>query len=947
MDWIRIRGARTHNLKQIDLDIPRGKLVAITGVSGSGKSSLAFDTIFAEGQRRYVESLSVYARQLLGQIEKPDVDLIEGLSPAIAIDQKGSARNPRSTVGTVTEIYDFLRLLFARIGQPHCPQCRSPLRRYTPQQMVDVIVNLPVGRRVLLLAPLTGESESVLSEIRRRGFVRARIDGTVYDLDEPVRLEKYQPHTIEAIVDRLIIRQTTDGTPALDRVRVADSVETALKLSGGQLIVQVIDGDEYLLSERYTCPQHGPLDLGQLEPRDFSFNSPQGSCPTCTGLGIVPEFDPALVIPDRSLPLLEAIAPWREGDANSQRYYRDMVRSFANHFGIDPTAPVSSLSPECLSALLYGTGGEPITLHYHVNGQPRSLEAEFEGVIPNLRRRLAGQGADGDSSVLEQYTTPRACPACAGTRLRAEVRAILIAGRSIADVHQMTIGEAFAWASWLLEQAQLSPRDQTIARPIVHEITQRLRFLQEVGLAYLTLDRTTMTLSGGEMQRVRLATQLGAGLSGVLYVLDEPSSGLHPRDHDRLLATLFHLRDLGNSLVVVEHDEATIRAADWIVDIGPGAGPRGGEVVVNGSLPDLLQNPRSLTGQYLSGQRRIPLPAQRRQPNGRWLELRGCRANNLKNIDVRIPLGCFVVVSGVSGSGKSSLIGDTLAPRLSQLLHGGKTRAGEHDALLGIEHLERVVVVDQSPIGRTPRSNPATYSRIFDTIRQLFAATNEAKARGYDAARFSFNVKGGRCEHCAGEGLIQVEMQFLPDLFVPCDVCHGTRYNRETLDIRYRGLNIAEVLDLTIADALDFFARVPTIAERLQTLHDVGLDYLKLGQPAPTLSGGEAQRIKLAAELSRRSNGHTLYILDEPTTGLHLADIDRLLFVLQRLVDAGNTVLVIEHQLDLIAAADWVIELGPEGGERGGYLIGAGPPETIAAIPVSPTGAYLRQKLAF
>ncbi|WP_322821999.1 excinuclease ABC subunit UvrA [Chloroflexus sp.] len=947
MDWIRIRGARTHNLKQIDLDIPRGKLVVITGVSGSGKSSLAFDTIFAEGQRRYVESLSVYARQLLGQLEKPDVDLIEGLSPAIAIDQKGSARNPRSTVGTVTEIYDFLRLLFARIGQPHCPRCRSPLRRYTPQQMVDLIVNLPAGRRVLLLAPLTGESESILSEIRRRGFVRARIDGTVYDLDEPVRLEKYRPHTIEAIVDRLIVRQTTDGTPALDRVRVADSVETALKLSGGQLIVQVIDGEEYLLSERYTCPQHGPLDLGQLEPCDFSFNNPHGSCPTCTGLGVVPEFDPALVIPDRNLPLLEAIAPWREGDANSQHYYRDLLRSFANHFGIDPTAPVSSLSPECLSALLYGTRGEPITLHYHVNGQSRSLEAEFEGVIPNLRRRLTGQRTDGDPSVLEQYTTPRTCPACIGTRLRAEVRAILIADHSIADVHQMTIGEAFAWASRLVEQVQLSPREQTIARPIVHEITQRLRFLQEVGLAYLTLDRTTMTLSGGEMQRVRLATQLGAGLSGVLYVLDEPSSGLHPRDHDRLLATLFHLRDLGNSVVVVEHDEATIRAADWIVDIGPGAGPRGGEVVVNGSLADLLQNPHSLTGQYLSGQRRICLPAQRRQPNGRWLELRGCRANNLKNIDVGIPLGCFVAVSGVSGSGKSSLIGDTLAPRLSQLLHGGKMRAGEHDVLLGIEHLERVVVVDQSPIGRTPRSNPATYSRIFDAIRQLFAATNEAKVRGYDAARFSFNVKGGRCEHCAGEGLIQVEMQFLPDLFVPCDVCHGTRYNRETLDIRYRGLNIAEVLDLTIAEALDFFARVPTIAERLQTLHDVGLDYLKLGQPAPTLSGGEAQRIKLAAELSRRSNGHTLYILDEPTTGLHLADIDRLLFILQHLVDAGNTVLIIEHQLDLIAAADWVIELGPEGGDRGGYLIGAGPPDIIAGIPGSPTGAYLRQKLAF
>ncbi len=940
MSWIRIRGARTHNLKQIDLDIPRGKFVVITGVSGSGKSSLAFDTIFAEGQRRYVESLSVYARQLLGQLEKPDVDLIEGLSPAIAIDQKGGARNPRSTVGTITEIYDFLRLLFARIGQPHCPHCQTPLRRYTPQQMVDLIVNRPTGQRLLLLAPVPGESEAVLNDIRRRGFVRARIDGVVHDLDEPIRLEKYRSHTIEAVVDRLIIRQTADGTPALDRVRVADSVETALKLSGGQLIIHVVDGEEQLLSEHYTCPQHGPLELSKLEPRDFSFNTPQGACTSCHGLGVVPEIDPALVIPDRDQPLLEAIVPWRESE-----YYRDVLRSFAAHFNIDPNTPVRALRPELLGALLYGTGGEPMTLQYHLRGQMRSIETDFEGVIPNLRRRLTEQRATGESSPLEQYTTPRTCPTCNGTRLRPEARSVLIAGHSIADIHHMTIGAALQWANQLHEQAQLRPHEQTIARPIVHEITQRLRFLQEVGLAYLTLDRTVMTLSGGELQRVRLATQLGAGLSGVLYVLDEPSSGLHPRDHDRLLNTLLQLRDLGNTVIVVEHDEATIRAADWIVDIGPGAGPHGGEVLVSGSLNDVIACPRSLTGQYLGGQRRIPIPAQRRPTQGRWLELRGCRANNLKNIDVRIPLGCFVVFSGVSGSGKSTLVMDTLAPRLSQLLHNSHMRAGEHDALLGYEHLERMIVVDQSPIGRTPRSNPATYSRIFDQIRQLFAATNEAKARGYDATRFSFNVKGGRCEHCAGEGLIQVEMQFLPDLFVPCDVCGGTRYNRETLDIRYRGLNIAEVLDLTVAEALEFFARVPSIAERLQALHDVGLDYLKLGQPAPTLSGGEAQRIKLATELGRRGNGHTLYILDEPTTGLHSADIERLLGVLQRLVDAGNTVLVIEHHLDLIAAADWVIELGPEGGEKGGYVIGTGSPETIAAQPDSPTGTYLRQRL--
>ncbi len=944
MDWIRIRGARTHNLKQIDLDIPRGKLVVFTGVSGSGKSSLAFDTIFAEGQRRYVESLSIYARQLLGQLEKPDVDLIEGLSPAIAIDQQGSTRNPRSTVGTVTEIYDFLRLLFARIGQPHCPQCATPLRRYTPQQMVDLIVNLPAGQRVQLLAPVGGEPETALAEIRRRGFVRARIDGIVRDLDEPIRLEKYRAHTIEAVVDRLIIRRTADGAPALDRVRVADSVETALKLSGGQLIVQLLDGDELMLSERYTCPQHGPIELGKLEPRDFSFNNPHGACSTCDGLGVVPEIDPTLVIPDRRLPLIEAIAPWRDGDPGSQQYYRDVLTSFARHFGIDPQTPVQALAPDIVGALLYGTGGEPITLHYHVNGKLRSIEREFEGVIPNLRRRLTEQRASNEPSPLEQYTTSRPCPTCAGTRLRPEARAVTVAGVSIADIHRMSIATALEWAQYLLEQPW-SAREQAIARPIVHEITQRLQFLSEVGLNYLTLDRATMTLSGGEMQRVRLATQVGAGLSGVLYVLDEPSSGLHPRDHDRLLATLLRLRDLGNSVLVVEHDEATIRAADWIVDMGLGAGPHGGEVLVSGSLADVLACPRSLTGDYLSGRRTIPYPAQRRPTNGPWLELRGCRANNLKNIDVRIPLGCLVVVSGVSGSGKSSLISDTLAPRLSQLLNGSQARPGEHDALLGVEHLERVIVVDQHPIGRTPRSNPATYSRIFDPIRNLFAATNEAKARGYDASRFSFNIKGGRCEHCAGEGLIQVEMQFLPNLFVTCDVCGGTRYNRETLDIRYRGLNIAEVLDLTVAEALDFFARVPAIAERLQALRDVGLDYLKLGQPAPTLSGGEAQRLKLATELSRRHSGHTLYILDEPTTGLHFADIERLLTVLQRLVTAGHTVVVVEHQLDVIAAADWVIELGPDGGERGGYLIGAGPPEAIAALAESPTGHYLRERL--
>jgi len=964
MDWIVVRGAREHNLKNIDVRIPRNRLVVLTGVSGSGKSSLAFDTIFAEGQRRYVESLSSYARQFLGQLEKPDVDAIDGLSPAIAIDQKSGSRNPRSTVGTVTEIYDFLRLLFARIGRPHCPQCGRPLARQLPQQMVDAVLALPEGSRVLILAPIVraqkGEHQAVFDDLRRRGYVRVRVDGTVHELDEPLKLEKYRPHTIDVVVDRLVIRHP--ARPAMehqappapadhpDRVRLSDSIEAALKLGAGQLVVQVVGGAELIFAEQYACPQHGPVSLGSLEPRDFSFNNPQGACPTCGGLGVVQEFDPALVIPDRGKSLREgAVVPWAESARASRRYYDDLLASLAEHLGFSLDVPVRTLPPEVVSALLYGTDGDVLTLRYHLAGKERQVQAPFEGVIPNLRRRIAEARDDSERDAVAQFMLPRTCGACGGARLRPEVRAVSVAGRTIGELARMTVCEALAWAGALQEQrgaaAELSERERLIAAPILKEVSARLSFLNTVGLGYLELDRSAVTLSGGESQRIRLATQVGAGLSGVLYVLDEPSIGLHPRDHSRLLELLLRLRDIGNSVLVVEHDEATIRAADWIVDIGPGAGAAGGELLASGPLAALLAAPRSLTGQYLSGQRSIPVPARRRAGNGKRLELRGAREHNLQNLDVSIPLGVFVVVTGVSGSGKSSLVIDTLYPRLAQLLHGARMRAGAHDTLYGVEHLDKVIAIDQSPIGRTPRSNPATYSKVFDPIRNLFAATNEARARGYDASRFSFNIKGGRCEACSGEGLIQVEMQFLPDLFVPCEVCGGARYNRETLDIRYRGKNIAEVLAMTVEEAAGFFARVPAINDRLQALRDVGLGYVTLGQPATTLSGGEAQRIKLASELARRATGRTLYILDEPTTGLHVADIAVLLQVLQRLVDAGNTVLVIEHNLDVIKSADWVIDIGPEGGSDGGRLVGCGTPEQIAALDASHTGAYLRPRL--
>jgi excinuclease ABC subunit A len=957
IDEIIVRGARVHNLKNIDVVIPRDKLVVITGLSGSGKSTLAFDTIFAEGQRRYVESLSAYARQFLGQLDKPDVDTIEGLSPAIAIDQKGISRNPRSTVGTITEIYDFLRLLYARVGRPHCPHDGRPLERQTVQQIVDAILALPDGSRLLLLGPLVrerkGEHQRLFEEARRNGFVRVRVDGAVRDLDEEIALDKHRAHTIEVVVDRLVIRTPAEASgDHPDRIRITDSVETALKLGGGTLIVAVVGGEERSFSQQYACPEHGPISLGALEPRDFSFNNPSGACPACDGLGVTREIDPDLVIPDKGLSLeAGAIAPWAQAARTQRRYFDEVVTSVAAYLGISLQTPVRDLPPEALGTLLYGSNGDLVPLRYTVRGEERRVEEPFEGVIPGMRRRLAETSDDAERTQIELYMSPRTCPTCGGARLRPEVLAVTVGGRSIAQIAALPVRDARPWADTLLDNAEradlperLSAREVTIARPILKEIRARLAFLVDVGIGYLTLDRAAATLSGGEAQRIRLATQIGAGLTGVLYILDEPSIGLHPRDHSRLLDTFRRLRDLGNSVIIVEHDEATIRAADWIVDIGPGAGERGGELIASGPIEAIIAESRSITGQYLGGRRAIPAPSRRRRAR-KSLTIRGAREHNLQQIDVTIPLGLFVVVTGVSGSGKSTLINDTLYPRLAQSLHGSRQRAGLHDAIEGIEQVDKVIAIDQSPIGRTPRSNPATYARVFDPIRQLFAQAPEARARGYDAGRFSFNIAGGRCEHCNGEGLMQIEMQFLPDLYVTCEVCNGARYNRETLDIRYRGRTIAEVLEMTIEEAAAFFERIPQIRDRLQTLIDVGVGYIRLGQSALTLSGGEAQRIKLATELARRATGRTIYILDEPTTGLHFADIEQLLGVLQRLVDAGNTVLVIEHDLDVIKCADWVIDLGPDGGDGGGRVVATGTPEEVARVDGSYTGQFLRSVL--
>jgi len=973
-DKLIVRGAREHNLKNITVEIPRDKLVVITGISGSGKSSLAFDTIFAEGQRRYVESLSAYARQFLGQMEKPDVDQIEGLSPAISIDQKGVSHNPRSTVGTVTEIYDYLRLLFARIGIPHCPNCGRRIAQQTPEQIVDAVLDLPEGSRILLLAPLVkarkGHHQRVFEDVRKAGFVRVRVNGEVRDVNEDIELDRYKQHTIEAVVDRLIVRH---GEHGLDRTRLADSVETALKLGAGMAIVTILDGDDkppqdILFSEHFACPECG-ISLGEIEPRTFSFNTPYGACPTCQGLGHRMEVDPDRVVPNPDLSISQgAIAPWARGLGGSspESYYYQTLQGVAEHYGFSVDIPWRELTRQQRQIALYGTNGEVITIKYRNKyGRSREWDTSYEGVINNLQRRYQETDSDWIRQEIEQYMTTRPCPTCNGARLKPEALAVTIAGKNIVDVTRMSVVEALKWVEALRgtqrEQgsqgefpsaphppgapASLSARELLIAGQILKEIGARLKFLVDVGLDYLTLDRSAGTLAGGEAQRIRLATQIGSQLMGVLYILDEPSIGLHQRDNARLIQTLLHLRDLGNTVLVVEHDEEMMRAADWIVDLGPGAGEHGGHVVCQGPLQNVVDCPDSLTGQYLAGKLQIPVPKRRRPGNGRYLEIKGAAENNLKAIDVRIPLGKFVCVTGVSGSGKSTLILEVLYKRLAQHFYKSHDKPGKHDQILGLDNLDKVIDIDQSPIGRTPRSNPATYTNVFTGIRDLFAQLPESRARGYAPGRFSFNVKGGRCEACQGDGILKIEMQFLPDIYIPCEVCKGARYNRETLQIQYKGKNIAEVLDMTVDEALNFFANIPALRRKLQTIADVGLGYIRLGQPAPTLSGGEAQRVKLSKELSRVATGNTLYILDEPTVGLHAADVVKLLQVLQKLVDKGNTVVVIEHNLDLVAASDWIIDLGPEGGDSGGRVIAEGTPEEIARMSHSYTGQFLREVL--
>jgi excinuclease ABC subunit A len=960
LDKIIIKGAREHNLKNIDLEIPRDKLVVLTGLSGSGKSSLAFDTIYAEGQRRYVESLSAYARQFLGQMEKPDVDYIEGLSPAISIDQKGASRNPRSTVGTVTEIYDYLRLLFARIGHPHCPNCGREIQQQTVEQIVDAVLNLPQGSRIMIMAPLVrdrkGEHQAIFEDIRKAGYVRVRVDGRLYDVSEQIDLDKNKKHTIEVVIDRLIISgeapNNGDGQQGNgDRARIADSIETALKLGAGIVLVSVIDGEELLFSEHFACVHCG-ISLGEIAPRTFSFNSPHGACPACTGLGTSLEIDPELVIPNKDLTLSEgAIQPFARM-STTESWYARVLEAVAKKYGFSMDMPVSKLKPEHLKIILYGTGGTTVTVRAENRyGHMREYEMAYEGVIPNLERRYKETDSDYMRMEIERYMASKPCPVCKGQRLKPESLAVTITGKNIVQVTRMSVVEALHWVEELqgtgtAGTSPLSPREQTIAYQILKEIKARLGFLADVGLDYLTIDRAAATLSGGEAQRIRLATQIGSSLMGVLYILDEPSIGLHQRDNRRLIRTLERLRDLGNTVLVVEHDEETIRSADWIVDLGPGAGEHGGHVVCSGPLQDIIACPDSITGQFLRGERHIPVPAVRRGGNGKALVIRGARENNLKNIDVTIPLGKFVCITGVSGSGKSTLIAEILYKRLAQVLYKARERPGDHDRIEGIEYLDKVINIDQSPIGRTPRSNPATYTGVFTPIRDIFATVPEARLRGYAPGRFSFNVKGGRCEACQGDGIVRIEMQFLPDVYVPCEVCKGKRYNRETLEIHYKGKNISEVLEMTVEEALSFFENIPAVKAKLTTLYDVGLGYIRLGQSATTLSGGEAQRVKLAAELSRRATGRTLYLLDEPTTGLHFADVERLLDVLNRLVDAGNTVLVIEHNLDVIKTADWIIDLGPEGGNLGGFVVAEGTPEMVANNESSYTGQFLRHVLA-
>ncbi len=930
---IIVKGARAHNLKNIDVAIPRDQMVVITGLSGSGKSSLAFDTIYAEGQRRYVESLSSYARQFLGQMDKPDVDVIEGLSPAISIDQKTASHNPRSTVGTVTEIYDYLRLLFAHIGKAHCPRCGRSVAPQTVSQMVDRLLVYPENTRLQIMAPVVrgrkGEHRNILEEIRKQGYVRVRVDGELRETSEEIKLSRHKKHTIEIVIDRLQCR------PGVAE-RMAESLETALKLSDGIVLIDVVGKEELLLSEKFACIECG-LNLPELAPRLFSFNNPQGACPACSGLGISLKVDPDLIIPDSSLSLREgAVEPW---DRSSNSIYFQMLKCVAEHFGFSMDTPFKKLEQRQVQTILYGSGKQRIRFRY-INrfGNRRSYEAPFEGVIPNLERRYQETQSDWAREEIENYMSRQPCSVCAGARLKPEALAVQVGGLNISQLTALNIGAAMEFLSRL----QLSQREQIIAQQILKELKSRLQFLIDVGLDYLTLNRTASTLSGGEAQRIRLATQIGSQLMGVLYILDEPSIGLHQRDNARLIATLKRLRDLGNTVIVVEHDENTIRSADYVLDIGPGAGGQGGLVVAAGTVTEIMTADSSLTGQYLSGRRQIKIPSRRRQPNGKYLTVKGASKHNLKNIDVSFPIGLFIGVTGVSGSGKSTLVNEILYRALARRLNGARTNPDGFRELCGTEGLDKVVEVSQAPIGRTPRSNPATYTGVFDDIRALFAATPEARARGYKPGRFSFNVKGGRCEACSGNGIIKIEMHFLSDVYVPCEVCRGKRYNRETLTIKYKGRTIADVLAMTVDEAAEFFAPIPRVHRRLLTLQDVGLGYITLGQPATTLSGGEAQRVKLATELARRSTGNTMYILDEPTTGLHMADCERLLTVLQRLVDGGNTVVVIEHNLDIIKSVDYIIDLGPEGGAGGGQVIAVGTPEKITTIEKSYTGRYLK-----
>ncbi|NOJ71303.1 excinuclease ABC subunit UvrA [Paenibacillus alvei] len=932
-EHIVIKGARAHNLKNIDVTIPRDKFVVLTGLSGSGKSSLAFDTIYAEGQRRYVESLSAYARQFLGQMEKPDVDSIDGLSPAISIDQKTTSRNPRSTVGTVTEIYDYLRLLFARIGHPHCPEHGIEITSQTVEQMVDRIMTYPERTKLQLLAPVIsgrkGEHKTVFADIQKQGFVRVRVDGEIRDVSETIELEKNRKHTIEVVVDRIVVKEDVQS-------RLADSIETALKLSGGKLIVDIIGEEELVFSSNLACPECG-FSIDELAPRMFSFNSPFGACPECDGLGMKMIVDPELLVPDRERTIEDgAFEAWAGSTSN---YYPQFLAAVCEHYGIATDVPVSQLDKEQMSKLMNGTGGEKVRFRYENDfGHKKEAYVPFEGIVHNLERRYRETASEGIREYIEGFMSAKPCGSCKGHRLRKESLAVTVGKENMAYVTSLSIGEAQRFFSGL----ELTEKEQLIAHLILKEINSRLGFLVNVGLEYLTLNRAAGTLSGGEAQRIRLATQIGSSLMGVLYILDEPSIGLHQRDNDRLIQTLEHMRDLGNTLIVVEHDEDTMLAADYIIDIGPGAGIHGGMVVAEGTPNQIMKDKNSLTGQYLSGRKFIPVPEERRQNDGRWLEVRGAKENNLRGVHVKIPLGVFTAVTGVSGSGKSTLVNEILYKTLARDLNKAKVRPGEHKEIRGLEHIDKVLDIDQSPIGRTPRSNPATYTGVFDDIRDLFASTNEAKIRGYKKGRFSFNVKGGRCEACRGDGIIKIEMHFLPDVYVPCEVCKGKRYNRETLEVKYKGKNIADVLEMTVEDAVEFFQNVPRIHRKIQTILDVGLGYMKLGQPATTLSGGEAQRVKLAAELYRRSTGKTIYILDEPTTGLHVADIDRLLQVLHRLVDSGETVLVIEHNLDVIKTADYIIDLGPEGGSGGGSIVAHGTPEQVVTVPASYTGKYLK-----